>query len=205
VIQEVTTPEPGRILPEFPGQLVASWQALVPGLANKAEDVAKEFVERIKQRNLPGVTVREGMLGPLGQRRSYWLVEQILGVGAKATTAVQIVPFGQTDLRVEWRHFEQGLVAKAKRAGIRTAALFAGFIIGAAGLVTLIFGYGLILVIAGIALIIYGLTPRGERRELKGFQSQDSWALNQAVDLALREALELVDIGAESIREIPMG
>jgi len=64
-------------------------------------------------------------------------------------------------------------------------------------------GAGLILIPIGIILTAHG--TRKIKARLGGFQSQDSWMLSQAVDAALREALDLVGIGKELIRELSKG
>jgi len=39
--------------------------------------------------------------------------------------------------------------------------------------------------------------------DLQGFQPRDSWAFKESVNQALREALDVVGISAEMIREMP--
>jgi hypothetical protein len=195
----LTVKQIGMVTTASLGNRVASWQAMIPGMADKTEIVTKVFLQQLDQRKLPNVSIGQGQLrlGTLSQPRGYWFVQRSLGWGSQATTAVCIAPFGERDLYVEWQHFERGLVALAQGG----TEIYFGIAFVGAGLILSLTGTGLCLIPIGIILIAHGIKKIKER--LGGFQSQDSWMLSQAVDAGLREALDLVGIGKELIRELP--
>ena len=210
-IQEIAVPGPeiaeaairqmGMVTTASLGNHVSSWQAMIPGMADKMEIVAKVFLHQLCQRQLPGVIIGQGQLKPstLSQPRDHWFIQRNLGWGSRATTAVCIMAFGERDLYVGWQHFERGLAALAQGG----TEIYFGIAFVGAGLILSLVGAGLILIPIGIILIAHG--TKKIKARLGGFQSQDSWMLSQAVDAALKEALDLVGIGKDLIQELPKG
>lgn len=109
--------EPAPPLPELSergkdepiGELEASRRFLIPGLGDRADEIAARFFRRVGERGIDGVKPSVGKLvikleGERTDSRDYYFVERDLGEGALATMAVRIAPNG-TDLFVEWRHF----------------------------------------------------------------------------------------------------
>lgn len=191
---------------ELLGKEVNNWQAMLPGMAFRAEEVANRFLERVQSRNLPDTTIRQTELssGLMTAKRPYWLVEKALGTGSRATIAVRFENSSTQDLIIEWRHFEQNVLMTGTRWLAKGAGLYLGIGVLGAGLLTSIFGFGLFLIPIGI-WIIWSSTRKKQGSDLVGDQNKDSWMLEQTVDAALREAIDLVGISKDLIREVPKG
>ncbi len=199
--------------PEFVQKLrfVDRWQAVIPGMAAKAQEVKQEFFKRVQERAFASVSISPGQIEIEKQCRDYDFLTLTLDpeLDARAVVAVRIAPFAN-DLAAQWWHYELPPY-KWTRRGYRVqqwvmvalAAIFGGGTV-VAGVVDELPG----LTYEGLALIalfvLIGIFMKRPRRDvLQGFQPQDSWAFRESVDQALREALDVVGISAEMIRELP--
>lgn len=176
------------------GDYQAGWRALIEGMAEKSEEVAKIFLELVKEHNVPNirhatVNVTQQPIGETVQSRDYYVVERVYPNGGKATLAVRIGPFGK-DLYVEWLHYELGVIN--------------WMIIILVSLLTCLFTFGAGLIISIPGLVI-AIALGYIRRELTHFEKQDSWAMRAVVDTCLKQAIDQAGIAKELVREVPEG
>jgi hypothetical protein len=179
---------------DFLGKEVDTWQDMAPRLGKHVQDIEKKFVEIFKSRELPGVTIRKAKLGTgmLSDKKEYIVIEQKVGTGAKATSAVHFSKFGTQDLQIERRHFEQGLLVTAAKVTERATWVTVGWVLVGAGVLLSIVGFGLILIPIGIVMIIIGLRKDKSETNLVGGQRNESLLLRQAVDASIQETIQFV-------------
>jgi len=164
------------------------WRALIPGMANKTDRIVNMFFRQVNGREIIGLSVGFGRLEIDKEERDYYLLSRDLGEGALASMAVRFDATGK-DLYLEWRHYELGRARDASEKFWRKIG-------------------GILCIYPGIALafpLSIGIEwLKSLSREVKptAFQREDSWAFREAVDLALREAFDLVGISKDLIREI---
>lgn len=194
--------KPPEYTPQFVQQLrfVDRWQAVIPSMATKADEVKQEFLKRVGERGFANLSISPGQIEVEKQRRDYEFITLTLDpqLDARAIAAVRIAPFAN-DLAVEWRHYElPPYTPQPKRWLILVIGGIFGAVLAIWGPWGLKFGLGFFLFFALLALI-----PASRNSTLQGFQPQDSWAFRESVDQILRETLDMVGISAEMIREMP--
>jgi len=101
--------KPSEYTPQFVQKLrfVDRWQAVISGMAVKADEVKREFFRRVGERSFVNVSISPGQIEVEKQRRDYDFVTLTLDpqLDARTIVAVRIAPFAN-DLSVEWRHYE---------------------------------------------------------------------------------------------------
>jgi hypothetical protein len=215
--QYTYTPPGDKSEPLSPLRFPADWGAVIPGMATKVDEVRKTFAQRMEERAFQNITVSPGQIEAEDQRKDYefWMLKLDPERDARAIMAVRIVPFGN-DLWVEWVHLElSGILTKSQVQATRFIGVFFGLILLILGAVfpsileDKFCGWlpTMIAIILGVVLLLVAIlgSQEGSRGydELNVFQKQESWAFQQSVDQALREALDFVGISTEMIREVP--
>ena len=204
--------EPAPPLPELPergedepiAQLVASRRFQIPGLGDRADEIAARFFKQVGERGIGGVRRSLGKLVIGTDSRDYYFIERDLGDSALATMAVRIAPNG-TDLFVEWRHYTTpswGMATFVRGEGctwvgfLLVGSIFA-MVIGLAGFGSTESGAServLAFLIGGLVLAgcIKVLTMKERIRlyGLKGFQGQESTVFQLSIRAALAEAID---------------
>lgn len=176
------------------GSEVDQFQDMEPGLGNYAKDVEDKFIEIFKSRAIPNTGMRTVELGTgaLSDKKPYIIIEQTIGTGAKASSAVNISKYGTQDLQIERRHFEQGLIVTAAKTAERAAEVTIGYVLVGAGILLSFVGIGLCVIPIGIIFIIIGFRKDKSQSNLVGGQRNESVLLMQAVDASLKEAIQFV-------------
>lgn len=190
------------------GKHVDSWNAVIPGMAEKVKNVEYDalgaFFQTVR-REIPGVSIKRKHLAlALAQpARSFSLVQKKLGLGATLTMAVRIARIGDY-LYVEWHLFERGrLTARIEYyvgTGFVGAGLLTLFLVGGGPI--LIAGGGLILIAIGGAIIWHA--QRTPKLPLTGTRRDESGAFREIVHSSLRDALISVGITEDTIKELPV-
>jgi hypothetical protein len=173
---------------DYYGKEVNQSHNVIPRLGKYSTDVEEKFVQIFKSRELPNITIRKAELGTgmLSDKKPYIIIEQVIGKGAKAISAINISKYGTQDMYIEQRHFEQNVIVTGTRIAGKTALVYLGIPIAIVGLFT-----GFILTIVGGIMIYYGLAGKSDS-DLVGGQHNDSWLLAKAVDASIDEAIEFV-------------
>ncbi len=176
------------------GSEVDQSQDMVPGLGNYVKDVENKFVEIFKSRSIPNTAIRSAELrtGALSDKKPYIIIEQTVGTGAKASSAVNISKYGTLDLQIERRHFEQGLMVTAAKTAERAAEITIGWTLIGAGAILSLVGIGLFIIPIGIVFLVIGFRKDKSPTNLVGGQRNESALLKQAVDASLQEAVQIV-------------
>jgi len=185
------------------GKHLDSWNAVIPGMAEKVKDVEYDalgaFCQRVR-REIPGVSIELGRLAlALAQPvRSFSLVQKKLGLGATVTMAVRIARIGDY-LFVEWHLFERGRLTARIEYYLGTGFVGAGVLtlFLAGGGPILIAGGGLILIAIGGAIIWHA--QRTPKLALTGTRRDESRAFREIVNSSLRDALISVGIPEDTI------
>jgi len=219
-----------KYTPQFVQKLrfMDRWQAVIPGMAAKTNEVKQTFLERVKERGFAHLSVSPGLIEVEKEQREYDFVELLLDTekDARAIMAARIAPFA-SDLFVEWQYYVlppqkfpganwENQKASNLKTAIITGVIFAvgSFFGGIFALFTVLLApIGILAIVASpfigfLPLVYYSATgmlgPEPPRHfDLQGFQSRDGWAFKESVNQALREALDVVGISAEMIREMP--
>ena len=219
--------EPAPPLPELPergkdepiAKLEASRRFLIPGLGDRADEIAARFFKRVGERGIDGVKLSVGKLvinlaEERTDSRDYYFVERDLGESALATMAVRTAPNG-TDLFVEWRHYTtpswrkvtfvrgDGCVFVGFLTVVSVAAAGGGLSFATSG--SQLAGQGVPFVLVG-GLVLAGciklLTMKTWERYfgLVGFQGQESTAFQLSIRAALAEAIDDAGIDRSLLR-----
>lgn len=174
------------------------WRALIPGMAHKVGEVTETFLGLVSKRQLSNLCVREGHLEVEREIRPHHILGQELGDGTLAVMAVRIAEYGK-DLYVEWDNyaFSIQVLSTTERWGK-----------GCLGALLIYPGIALFFLPAILGWVWLNEALKGRRvdkgqQALKGYQQQDAWAFKEAIHASLKEALDLVGISAEMIREMP--
>jgi len=209
--QYTYTPPGDKSEPLSPLRFPADWGAVIPGMATKVDEVRKTFAQRMEERAFQNLAVSPGQIEVEYQRKDYefWMLKLDPERDARAIMAIRIVPFGN-DLWVEWVHLElSGILTKSQVQAMRFIGFFGGLILLILGAACAAYWLvaTMIAIILGVVLLLVAIlgSQEGSRSydELNAFQKQESWAFQQSVDQALREALDLVGISTAMIREVP--
>jgi hypothetical protein len=173
---------------DYLGKEVAQTTNVIPRLGKYTKEVEKKFIAIFKSRELPKITIRNAELGTgmLSDKKPYIVIEQVIGKGAKAISAINISKYGTQDIQIERRHFEQNTIVTGTRVVGKSALVYFGIPIAIVGLFT-----GFLLTIVGGVMIYYGLKGKSDS-DLVGGQHNDSWLLAKAVENSLEEAVEFI-------------
>ena len=87
---------------DYFGKEVDKTHSVVPRLGKYTKDVEKKFIEIFKSRELPKITIRKAELGTgmLTDKKPYIVIEQVIGKGAKAISAINISKYGTQDIQI---------------------------------------------------------------------------------------------------------
>jgi len=192
---------------------VDAWGAFVPGRGDLCQAIKQRVAQKVHERELPNLEIREGSLDisrdvldkwfRSGEPRDYLFFIQPLGKSASAMVALRIAQIGTKDLEMSWRLFE-GNPAKGIFKNVAAGAkIYLGFSVAAAGLITSIFGYGLLAIPVGAGLMGSGIADLKNNkgaRHLTAEQQLDARILAQTIDYCLMTELEELGVSSDEVR-----
>jgi len=192
------------------GVQVDAWGAFVPNRGDMVEELKKGVVKAVKERGIGNIKITDGGLAVggtveslVGERREYTFFQQKLGGGTSSTLALRVAPRGVHDLELSWRLLESNPAKSAFLGLSQGATIFVGFVIGAAGVLTIPIGAGLCVLPLGLFIMGMGFGwwgfSRGKTRA-STHQQLDSRALVQTVDFCLMSELERLGVSADELR-----
>lgn len=178
------------------GAPTSVWQALIPGVAPKKQEIADIFHTTVRTRNLPNLVIRNGNLVLDKVSKPYIFVAQGLGDGVLSIMAVRFEAKGN-DLFVQWEHF--GIKIQHYSDQDRALRYLGG---------------GLSILALGITVFLSGfLAQKWLSEAIRGrtvttgniysnYQANDAWAFKEGISGCLKETFIAVGIPVQSIKEI---
>lgn len=192
---------------------VDAWGAMVPGRGDLVESLKKGVVEEVKKRQIPNLEIQDGLLNltssmidqlmKVEEPKEYIFFSQKMSGSGQADLALRIAKHGALDLVISWRLLESNPAKEIVHGMSQGALITLGVCLILAGLITLMFGFGLLGVIAGVYLTGLGLGWwRRTRNEspLTSEQKLEARQLAQTVDYCLMRQLEQLGISREELR-----
>jgi hypothetical protein len=206
------------------GVVIDNWADLIEGRGDKAAEVALAVRRDLSNRGMPDVKISHvvGTVGAFSTRRNHTLMTTNPGV----TTTIYIGPHGQ-DLYVAWRTYVRRVFNKTTLFVLLVLATLVALITGLPGswgdssgdnllgpagetlrLCCGIFVIALLFLVGVGAVIALGYAMYGEPFALLYvqptiFDADDTIAMSMTAHLAIKKALEQVEIDSAVLRDKP--
>ena len=209
------------------GFQVDAWGALLMDRASQGGKLEREFEEKLQARGIENLSITKevviidddkGMLwtgpetvrrlrekGNKNEGREHLVVTKDLGEGDLAKLALRIAPHGKNDLEISWRLFEENPKKDKLSRFSQEAQINIGLGIALAGVCSIPFGFGILLVPAGIAVFGAGKgwwSLGRKKSSASTYHQFDAMALAQTADFVLMRVLADNNVSAADLRVI---